>query len=145
MTDTSGTWDTGATGGSFGQDEAAIPQQAYPGTVPGQATGDQAYPGQAAPGAVPGGGTMSEQLAYQRGQQDAIRRLTTPRMTTWRIICGIVWAVYAVLLFGAAIASFSTGSVGAGFMTLVLSGLAGWYDFRIWTLKARRLMLFIFF
>jgi hypothetical protein len=27
----------------------------------------------------------------------------------------------------------------------ILAGLAGWYDYRIWTLKARRLTMFIIF
>jgi hypothetical protein len=39
----------------------------------------------------------------------------------------------------------SQGSVGPFLLGLVLAGLAGWYDYRIRALKARRLMLFIIF
>ena len=90
-------------------------------------------------------GTTAEQLAYQRGQQDAVRRLTTPRMTGWRVTCGICWAFWTVVLTVSAFASLGAGNFGAFLVAAVLAGLAGWYDYRIWALKARRLTLFIIF
>jgi hypothetical protein len=90
-------------------------------------------------------GTAAEQLAYQRGQQDAVRNLTTPRMTGWRITCGICWAFWTLLLTIGAFASLGQGNVGSFLLAGALAGLAAWYDYRIWALKARRLTLFIIF
>jgi hypothetical protein len=39
----------------------------------------------------------------------------------------------------------SQGSAGPALISLILAGLAGWYDYRIWALKARYLTLFIIF
>jgi hypothetical protein len=93
-------------------------------------------------GAVP---KTSEQIAYERGQQDAVRRLTTPRMTGWRITCGICWALWTLLFGIGALVSLAHGAFGAFLVGGILAGLTGWYDYRIWTLKARRLTLFIIF
>lgn len=90
-------------------------------------------------------GTAAEQSAYQRGQQDAVRKLTTPRMTGWRITCGICWAFWTLLFTIGAFASLGQGNVGSFLLAGVLAGLAAWYDYRIWALKARRLTLFIIF
>lgn len=86
-----------------------------------------------------------EQIAYERGQQDATRRLTTPPMTGWRIICGICWAFWTLLFGIGALVSLSHGGFGTFLVGGILAGLTGWYDYRIWTLKARRLTLFIIF
>lgn len=86
-----------------------------------------------------------EQIAYERGKQDAITKLTTPRMTGYRIACGICWAVWTLLFTIGAFASFGAGNAGTGLLALVLAGLAGWYDYRIWALKARRLTFFLIF
>ena len=89
--------------------------------------------------------TPAEQMAYQRGQQDAVRKLTTPRMTGWRITCGICWAAWTLLFGISALLSLAHASFGTFFLAGILAGLAGWYDYRIWALKARRLTLFIIF
>jgi len=94
-------------------------------------------------GFVPG--TAAEQFAYERGQQDAVRKLTTPRMTGWRIACGICWAFWTLLFTIGAFASLAQGNVGSFLLAAALAGLTGWYDYRIWALKARRLTLFIIF
>lgn len=86
-----------------------------------------------------------EQIAYERGKRDAIKKLTTPRMTGYRIACGICWAFWTVLFTIGAFASFGAGNAGTGLLALVLAGLAGWYDYRIWALKARRLTFFLIF
>jgi len=100
----------------------------------------EAAPGPADPFTEP-----TIQQAYRQGQEDMRRKLTTPRMTGYRIACGIVWAFWTVALLVGAISAFASGSVGTGLLCLVLSGLAAWYDIRIWTLKARRLTFFIVF
>lgn len=90
-------------------------------------------------------GTNSERIAYERGQNDAVQRLTAPRMTGWRITCGICWALWTLLFGIGALVSLAHASFGSFLLAGVLAGLAGWYDYRIWTLKARRLTLFIIF
>ncbi len=84
-----------------------------------------------------------EQLAYLRGRRDAVRQLTTPRMTPFRVVCGIVWGVISVAFGVGAIYNLVQPAIGEFLLGAVISGLAGWYDYRIWTLKARRLFLLI--
>jgi|SRR5271166_1683875 hypothetical protein len=88
--------------------------------------------------------SAAEQAAYQRGRHEATRQLTTPKMTGYRIACGICWAFWTFLLFLGFVFSI-TSSPAAALFALVLSGLAGWYDYRIWTLRARRLTFFLIF
>jgi hypothetical protein len=88
-------------------------------------------------------GLTPEQAAYQRGRQDAIRQLTRVRMTPFRVICGILWLAIAIAFGVGAIYNLANGTVGEGRFGLVIAGLAGWYDYRIWTLKARRLFFII--
>ena len=140
MTDTTsgGARFAGQTGPSASQGGApfsapgyAAPRSDAVGYAPGQDYGQ--------PGKTP------EQLAYERGQRDATRRLTTPRMTGWRVVCGICWALWTLLLGVGAFVSLFQGNIGSFLLAAVLASLAGWYDYRIWTLKARRLTLFIIF
>jgi hypothetical protein len=84
-----------------------------------------------------------EQAAYLRGQQDAIRRMTTPRMTVFRAICGVIWGAIAILFGIGAIYNLVELNFVQLLFGAVISGFAGWYDYRIWTLKARRLFLII--
>jgi hypothetical protein len=84
-----------------------------------------------------------EQIAYVRGQQDAIRRLTTPRMTVFRVICGLVWGVLAIGFVFGAVYNLVHPNIVQFVFGAAFAGLAGWYDYRIWTLKARRLFLII--
>jgi hypothetical protein len=66
-------------------------------------------------------------------------------MTGWRVACGICWGLWTLLFGIGAIVSLSQGAAGSFVISAVLAGLAGWYDYRIWTLKARRLTMFIIF
>jgi hypothetical protein len=88
-------------------------------------------------------GMSAEQIAYQRGRQDAIRQMTTVRMTPFRVVCGILWLAIAVGFGIGAIYNLANGTAGEGLVGLVIAALAGWYDYRIWTLKARRLFFII--
>jgi hypothetical protein len=94
-------------------------------------------------GSGSGSGMTPEQQAYQRGQQDMLKTLTKPRMSAYRILCGISWAAVAVVLAVGGIGEIGAGNVGGAILCWVIAVLAGWYDYRIWTLKARRLWLFI--
>jgi hypothetical protein len=105
--------------------------------------GSGAQPGY---GAQPGAGMTPEQIAYQRGRQDTlrqVRQLSRPRMTVFRVICGVVWGFFTIGFTVGGIGLLAGGSPGSGILCLVLAVLAGWYDYRIWTLKARRLWLIL--
>ena len=64
-----------------------------------------------------------------------------PRMSGYRIICGITWAVIAVGLGAGGVAELTIDQIGGAVVCLAIAVPAGWYDYRIWTLKARRLLL----
>jgi hypothetical protein len=94
-------------------------------------------PGPAQPAMTP------EQIAYVRGLQDAVRRRTIPRMTVTRVICGIVWGAVTVGFGAGAIYNLVHPDLGQALTGAAISALAGWYDYRIWTLRARRLLFII--
>lgn len=85
-----------------------------------------------------------EQMAYAAGQRDMLNKVKNSplSMTGYRIACGINWAFWTVVF---TVGVFTVPGIGAKFLCLVLAGLSGWYDYRIWALKARRLTLFIIF
>jgi hypothetical protein len=88
--------------------------------------------------------TPGEQLAYQQGQRDLLARVRQPRMTAYRVICGIVWAAISIgFAIGVIVNIAGHGNAGDIIVGIVIAVLAGWYDYRIWTLKARRLFLLI--
>jgi hypothetical protein len=66
-----------------------------------------------------------------------------PRMTGFRVICGLIWAVLAIGVGAGGVAELTIGQVGGAVLCFVIAIPAGWYDYRIWTLKARRLFLII--
>jgi hypothetical protein len=84
-----------------------------------------------------------EQAAYLQGRRDALASVSQPRMTVFRVICGIVWGVIAVGFLVGSVLNAADGNLGACLIGLAIAGLAGWYDIRIWTLRARRLFLII--
>src|SRR5437660_1002228 len=57
------------------------------------------------------------------------------RMSGWRVACGICWTIWTLAF---TIGIFAAGSVGGSLLCLALAPLAGWYDYRIWSGKARR-------
>lgn len=125
----------------------AAPQRPVGGWLRGEKPPAAPATGAPATGTVSTGAASRtpEQIAYERGKHDAIKKLTTPRMTGYRIACGICWAFWTLLFTIGAFASFGAGSAGTGLLALILAGLAGWYDYRIWALKARRLTFFLIF
>jgi hypothetical protein len=67
------------------------------------------------------------------------------RMTAWRAACGVCWAGWTFVFAVAAILAVGSGNILGFLASAVLAGLAGWYDYRIWSCQARRLTLFIIF
>lgn len=56
---------------------------------------------------------------------------------------GILWAAWTAVLTIAGFTGLFGGQVLTGLVVLVLAALAGRYDYRIWTWRARRLLFFI--
>jgi hypothetical protein len=72
-----------------------------------------------------------------------LRGINAPRMTAWRVVCGIAWAAIAVGFGIGAIVNAAASNVGEFAVGLVIALLSGWYDYRIRTLRGRRLFLVI--
>jgi hypothetical protein len=66
-----------------------------------------------------------------------------PRMSGYRILCGAIWAVIALGMGAGGVAELSIGNIAGAILCFVIAVPAGWYDYRIWTLKARRLFLIL--
>ena len=92
-------------------------------------------------------GRSASALPAQTGVRSEAARAAPARykMTPWRVICGLCWGLWTAGFTVAAFASLSGGQFGTFLGGAVLGGLAGWYDYRIWTGRARRLTLFLIF
>ena len=56
---------------------------------------------------------------------------------------GLLWAAWTMVLAIAGFSALFGGQILTGLVALVLAALAGRYDYRIWTWRARRLLFFI--
>lgn len=71
-----------------------------------------------------------------------LRRLL-PYSNGKRVGYGLLWAGWTLLLTIAGFAGLFGGHIPSGLFALVLAALAGRYDYRIWTWRARRLLFFL--
>ncbi len=90
----------------------------------------------AAPGATAAGMPRSAAAATARRQ---------PYSDGKRLAYGLLWAGWTVVLTIAGFGLLFGGQVLAGLVALALAALAGRYDYRIWTWRARRLLFFLIF
>ena len=67
------------------------------------------------------------------------RRPLPVKFTVWRALCGLCWLFWTFVFVLVTFAAPGAWHVG-GFILAVLSGF---YDWRIWTRRARRLTLFV--
>lgn len=74
-------------------------------------------------------------------QARAPRRL--PYSDGKRVGYGVLWAVWTAVLAIGGFAVFFGGQILSGLVVLILAAIAGRYDYRIWTWRARRLLFFI--
>ncbi len=56
---------------------------------------------------------------------------------------GLLWAAWTLVLAVAGFSGLFSGQILTGLFALVLAVLAGRYDYRIWTWRARRLLFLI--
>lgn len=54
---------------------------------------------------------------------------------------GVIWAVIAVICAVGAVLEWTIGLHAAAVLCLVIAIGSGWYDYRVWTFKTRRLIL----
>lgn len=71
----------------------------------------------------------------------AARRL--PYSHSKRVTYGILWAGWTAVLTIAGFTGLFGGQILSGLFAFMLAALAGRYDYRIWTWRARRLLFFI--
>jgi hypothetical protein len=82
-----------------------------------------------APGAPPSAHQISgRRLPYSRGKRAGY---------------GVLWAAWTAVLTIAGFTGLFGGQILGGLFALVLAALAGRYDYRIWTWRARRLLFFL--
>ena len=63
------------------------------------------------------------------------------RVGPLRIITGVIWAAIAVICAAGAVGEWLIGLHAAAVLCLVIAVGAAWYDYRVWTFKARRFLL----
>ena len=67
----------------------------------------------------------------------------TARLSGVRISCGIIWAVIALICAAGGVGELTIGNTGGAILSFVIAAGSAWYDFRVWTCRARRLSLII--
>jgi hypothetical protein len=60
-----------------------------------------------------------------------------------RISCGVIWAVIAAICAAGGVGELTIGNATAAIMCFVFAAGSAFYDFRVWTLRARLLVLII--
>jgi hypothetical protein len=58
-----------------------------------------------------------------------------------RITTAVLWAAITVICAVGAVGEFLVGIYGGAAVCLVVAVGAGWYDYRVWKRRARRLLL----
>lgn len=76
---------------------------------------------------------------------EAPRPRSRPYGAGRRLIYGLLWACWTLLLLAAGFGTLFNGQIAPGLLGLVLATLAGRYDYRIWTWQARHLWFLIIF
>jgi hypothetical protein len=71
------------------------------------------------------------------------QQLASRRMSRARIVCGVLWGLIAAVIGVGGVAELTIGNVGGAVVCLVVGVGSGWYDYRVWTFKARRLLFII--
>jgi hypothetical protein len=63
------------------------------------------------------------------------------RMSTVRIVCGVLWASIAIACAAGSVGEWLIGVRGGAVLCLVVAVGSGWYDYRVWTSRSRRLVV----
>jgi hypothetical protein len=63
------------------------------------------------------------------------------RISTVRIACGVLWASIALVCAAGSVGEWLIGVHGGAILCLVIAVGSGWYDYRVWTSRSRRLIV----
>jgi hypothetical protein len=115
--------------------EPDVPVQGFPGQdFPVQPFPVQPFPVQGDMGMGPG------QFGSPPVQQAAVRQ--RPRwINVVRLITGVMWGVIAVILAVGGVLELTVHNVGGAVVCFVVGAGSGWYDYRVWKGRARRLLI----
>ena len=69
------------------------------------------------------------------------RRSASHGLKGLRVVTGVMWAAIAVICAAGAVAEVLVGVYAGAVVCLVVAVGAGWYDYRVWKRRARRLLL----
>ena len=61
------------------------------------------------------------------------------RMSARRIIVGVTWGAFAVILIVGGFLELTVNLVAGAVLCFVLGAGCAWYDYRVWIFKAKRL------
>ena len=81
--------------------------------------------------------------AYPPSPQDLAgpRRGASHGMNGFRITTGVLWAAITVICAAGAVGELLVGLYAGAVVCLVIAVGSGWYDYRVWKRRARRLLL----
>jgi hypothetical protein len=80
--------------------------------------------------------------AYSLSDPHAPRRHRNPYSSA-RIFGGLFWAVLTILAAAGTIGAFTDAAITPGVLGAAAAVGCGWYDYRIWTFKAKRLFVYL--
>ncbi len=63
------------------------------------------------------------------------------RMSVFRIVCGVLWGAVALICAAGAVGEWLIGIPGGAILCAVIALGSGWYDYRVWTYRSRRLIV----
>ena len=63
------------------------------------------------------------------------------RISTVRIVCGVLWASIAIVCAAGSVGEWLIGVHAGAILCLVIAIGSGWYDYRVWTSRSRRLIV----
>jgi hypothetical protein len=63
------------------------------------------------------------------------------RMSVYRIVSGILWGAVALICAAGAVGEWLIGIPGGAILCVVIALGSGWYDYRVWTYRTRRLIV----
>jgi hypothetical protein len=79
-------------------------------------------------------------FVYTGQPRSGVIESDTRNLSGLRILVGVTWAIFAVILIAGGFAEWlSAHNAGGSIVCFVLGAGCTWYDYRVWTRKAKRL------
>jgi len=74
-------------------------------------------------------------------EEPAPSRPPRVRIGPRRLIVGVLWGAIALICAAGAVGEFLVGIPGGGVLCVIIAVGSGWYDYRVWTRRSRRLIV----